>query len=49
MTAGKPKAILAHTVKGKGISCMENQVGWHGKAPDDAQAKQAVEELGGEW
>ena len=31
-TPGKPKAILAHTVKGKGVSYMENQVGWHGKA-----------------
>lgn len=34
---GKPKAILAHTVKGKGVSFMENQVGWHGKAPNDEQ------------
>ena len=46
---GKPQAIIAKTVKGKGVSFMENQAGWHGKAPDDAQAKQAVEELGGEW
>ena len=46
---GKPQAIIAKTVKGKGVSFMEDQAGWHGKAPDDAQAKQAVEELGGEW
>jgi transketolase len=46
---GKPQAVIAKTVKGKGVSFMENQAGWHGKAPDDAQAKQAVEELGGEW
>ena len=42
---GKPKAILAHTVKGKGVSFMENQVGWHGKAPNDGQRQQALEEL----
>ena len=32
---GKPKCILAHTVKGKGVSFMEDQVGWHGKAPNE--------------
>lgn len=42
---GKPKAILARTVKGKGISYMENQVGWHGAAPDDRQYAQAMSEL----
>ena len=42
---GKPKAILAHTVKGKGVSFMENQVGWHGKAPNDEQFEQAMAEL----
>jgi len=46
---GKPTAILAKTVKGKGVSFMENQAGWHGKAPSAEEAKQAVEELGGEW
>ena len=46
---GKPQAIIAKTVKGKGVSFMENEAGWHGKAPDEAQAKQAIEELGGEW
>ena len=42
---GKPKAILAHTVKGKGVSYMENQVGWHGKAPNEEQRQQALKEL----
>ena len=45
VAAGKPKAILAHTVKGKGISFMENQVGWHGKAPNEEQRQQALKEL----
>ena len=44
---GKPKAILAHTVKGKGVSFMENQVGWHGKAPNAEQRQQALKELEG--
>ncbi len=47
--SARPQAIIARTVKGKGVSFMEGQVGWHGKAPNDEQAKQAVEELGGEW
>ena len=42
---GKPTAILAHTVKGKGVSFMENQFQWHGKTPNDAQFKAAFEEL----
>lgn len=42
---GKPKCIFAHTVKGKGVSYMENQVGWHGVAPNDEEYKQAIEEL----
>lgn len=41
----KPVAIIAKTVKGKGVSFMENQVSWHGSAPDDEQTKQAVAEL----
>lgn len=45
---GKPTVIIAHTVKGKGVSFMENEAGWHGKAPDAEQTKQAVAELGGE-
>ena len=44
---GKPKAILAHTVKGKGVSFMENQAGWHGKAPSEEQRQQALKELEG--
>lgn len=44
---GKPKAILAHTVKGKGVSFMEDQVGWHGKAPNEEQRAQALKELEG--
>lgn len=44
---GKPKCILAHTVKGKGVSFMENQVGWHGKAPNEEQRQQALAELEG--
>ena len=42
---GKPTAIVAHTIKGKGISFMENQVAWHGKAPNEEQYKIAMEEL----
>ena len=43
--SGQPTAIIAKTVKGKGVSFMENQVGWHGKAPNDEQYEQAMEEL----
>lgn len=42
---GKPRCILAHTVKGKGVSFMENQVGWHGKAPNEDQRQLALKEL----
>ena len=42
---GQPVAIIAHTVKGKGVSFMENQVGWHGKAPNDEEYAVAMEEL----
>lgn len=42
---GQPVAIIAKTVKGKGVSFMEHQAGWHGKAPDDAQYEQAMDEL----
>ena len=44
-TRGAPVAIIAETVKGKGVSFMENQVGWHGKAPNDEQFEQAMAEL----
>ncbi len=42
---GMPVAIIAKTLKGKGVSFMENQVGWHGKAPNDEEYKIAMEEL----
>ena len=43
--SGKPTAILLATVKGKGVSYMENVAGWHGKAPNDEQYAQAMAEL----
>ena len=42
---GRPTAIIAKTIKGKGVSFMENQVGWHGKAPNEEQYNQAISEL----
>lgn len=44
---GKPRGILCHTVKGKGVSFMENAVGWHGKAPKPEEAAAALKELEG--
>ena len=44
-TKGQPTCIVCETVKGKGVSFMENQVGWHGKAPNDEQYEQAMAEL----
>ena len=44
---GKPRYILMNTLKGKGVSYMEGQVGWHGKAPNAEQAEQALKELEG--
>lgn len=44
---GQPTVIIAETVKGKGVSFMENNAGWHGKAPSDDELKIALEELGG--
>lgn len=41
----KPMAIIANTVKGKGVSFMENECGWHGKAPSDEDCQRALEEL----
>ncbi len=46
-TVGKPTMIVAKTVKGKGISFMENEAGWHGTAPSDNHLEQALVELGG--
>ena len=45
---GTPRAIIAHTVKGKGVSFMENQAGWHGKAPNADETKAALDELSAE-
>ena len=42
---GKPTAIVMKTVKGKNVSFMENDAGWHGKAPNDAEYEQAMAEL----
>ncbi len=44
----KPTAILMHTIKGKGVSYMENNVDWHGKAPNDAEYQIAMDELNAE-
>ena len=44
-TKGMPTAIIMKTVKGKGVSFMENNVGWHGKAPNDEQYAVAMEDL----
>ncbi len=44
-TKGQPTAIVMSTVKGKGVSYMENDAGWHGKAPNDAEYEQAMSEL----
>lgn len=43
-----PTAIIAHTHKGKGVSFMEDNAGWHGKAPSDEELAAAIEELGGD-
>ncbi len=45
---GVPTAIIAHTHKGKGVSFMEDNAGWHGKAPSDEELAVAIEELGGD-
>ena len=44
-TKGKPTVVIAHTVKGKGVSFMEDALDWHGKTPSADQAKQAIEEI----
>ena len=44
---GKPTVIVCKTIKGKGVSFMENQCGWHGTAPNKEQCKEAIKELGG--
>ncbi|MGL5417566.1 MAG: transketolase [Clostridium sp.] len=45
---GMPTAVVCKTVKGKGVSFMENQAGWHGAAPTKEQCAQAIAEIGGE-
>ena len=42
---GKPTCIIAKTIKGKGVTFMENQAGWHGKAPNEEQYNQAITEM----
>ena len=44
---GKPTMIIAKTIKGKGVSFMENNAAWHGSAPNAEQLAEALEELGG--
>lgn len=44
--SGKPSFIIAHTIKGKGVSFMENNVAWHGSPPDREQYEKAIKELG---
>jgi transketolase len=44
-TEGRPTAVIMHTVKGKGVDFMENQVGWHGKAPNDQEYTEAMAQL----
>ncbi len=48
-TDGVPTCVVCDTVKGKGVSFMENNAGWHGKGPSEEEARLAVQELGGEW
>lgn len=48
-TVGKPTMIIAKTIKGKGVSFMENQASWHGSAPNAEQVEQALSELGGNF
>lgn len=47
-TKGQPTVIVCDTVKGKGVSFMENNAGWHGNAPNKEQCEQALKEIGGE-
>jgi len=47
-TKGQPTVIIANTIKGKGVSFMENNADWHGRAPTQAEYEQALAEIGGE-
>jgi len=42
---GKPSVVLAHTIKGKGVSFMEDKLSWHYKAPSEEEYRKAIEEL----
>jgi transketolase len=44
--SGRPTALICHTIKGKGVSFVENLAGWHGRAPNEQQLEQALQELG---
>ena len=44
--SGKPSCVIAHTVKGKGVSFMEDKLLWHYRAPDDGEFQEAIAELG---
>jgi transketolase len=46
---GKPTAIILSTIKGKGVKAMENEADWHGKAPKEKEAREAIADLGFEW
>ena len=46
--SGRPRAVIAHTVKGKGVSFMEGKAAWHGKAISDEDYAKAMAELGGD-
>lgn len=46
-TKGKPTVIICETIKGKGVSFMENEAGWHGSAPNKDQCQKAIDEIGG--
>jgi len=46
LVKGQPTVIIAHTIKGKGVSFMENQIAWHYKSLDSEQLHQALDELG---
>lgn len=47
LTKGKPTIIIAKTIKGKGVSFMENKADWHGRAPSEEETRKALDELGG--
>ena len=47
-TKGKPTVIICETIKGKGVSFMENEASWHGSAPTKEQCQKALDEIGGD-